>query len=153
VASDVKEQLDSILSQYSGQSSDLIPILQEAQEKFGYLTKDVMQAVARFLRLAESTVYGIATFYAHLRLTPEGKNIVKVCQGPACHLQGGRQILQEVEKQLGIKLGETTNDQEYSLETATCTGSCALAPALEINGKVYGNITADKVKGILADTK
>ena len=150
---DVKKELDGILSQHANQSSNLLPILQEIQEKFGYINRDMMQAAARFLRLAESTVYGVATFYAHLRLAPEAKNTVKVCLGPACHLQGGSQVLQEVEKQLGIKLGETSENGEYSLETATCTGSCALAPTLEINGKVYGNVTADKVKQILADNK
>jgi len=151
VKSDVREQLGKILSQYSAQSSSLLPILQEAQERFGYLSGEVLQGIAGFMRLAGSTVYGVVTFYSHFRLSPEGKNVVKVCQGPACCMLGGRQILCELEEQLGIKLGETTGDQKYSLEGATCSGPCALAPVVEVNGKIYGNMTPARVKDILAD--
>jgi len=150
---DVKEQLDKILSQYDGESADLIPILQAAQGRFGYLSKEVMQEVAKFLRLPESTVYGVSTFYAQFKLTPSGKTIVKVCRGTSCHVRGGVRILREVEKQLGIGPGETTDDLEYSLETVACFGSCALSPVVVINTTVYGRMTPAKVGHILADTK
>jgi len=150
---DVKEQLDKILSQYDGESADLIPILQAAQGRFGYLSKEVMQEVAKFLRLPESTVYGVSTFYAQFKLTPSGKTIVKVCRGTSCHVRGGVRILREVEKQLGIGPGETTDDLEYSLETVACFGSCALSPVIVINTTVYGRMTPAKVGHILADTK
>jgi len=150
---DVKEQLDKILSQYDGESADLIPILQAAQGRFGYLSKEVMQEVAKFLRLPESTVYGVSTFYAQFKLTPSGKTIVKVCRGTSCHVRGGVRILREVEKQLGIGPGETTDDLEYSLETVACFGSCALSPVIVINTTVYGRMTPAKVGQILADTK
>ena len=150
---DVKQQLDNILSQYGGESGDLIPILQEAQGGFGYLPGEVMQGIAKFLRLPESTVYGVSTFYAQFKFTPTGKKIVKVCRGTACHVGGGARILREVEEQLGIKPGETTDDLEYSLETIACFGSCALAPVIVIDENVYGRMTTAKVRQILADTK
>lgn len=150
---DVKEQLDDILSQYRGDSGDLIPILQEAQQRFGYLPREVMQGIAKFLRLPESTVYGVSTFYAQFKLTPTGKRIVKVCRGTACHVRGGARILREVERRLGVKPGETTDDLEYTLETIACFGSCALAPVIVTAENVYGRMTTAKVGQILADTK
>ncbi len=143
--SNIKEQLDGILSQYDGGSGDLIPILQEAQERFGYLPEGVMVGIAKFLRLPESNVYGVGTFYAQFKFTPTGKRIVKVCRGTACHVRRGARILSEVEKQLGIKPGETTDDLEYSLEAIACFGSCALAPIVVIDKTVYGRMTTKKV--------
>ena len=149
----IKEQLDDILSRYSGESGNLIPILQEAQERFGYLPSEVMQGIAKFLRLPESAVYGVSTFYAQFKLTPTGKRIVKVCRGTACHVRGGARILREVEKRLGIKPEETTDDLEYTLETIACFGSCALAPVMVVDKNVYGRMTTTKVGHILSDTK
>ena len=145
----IKEQLDEILSRYIGESGDLIPILQEAQERFGYLPEGVMAGIAKFLRLPESTVYGVGTFYAQFKFTPTGKRVVKVCRGTACHVRGGVRVLNEVERQLGIKPGETTDDLEYSLETIACFGSCALAPVVVIDKTVYGRMTTKKVAGVL----
>ena len=149
----ITEQLDEILSQYSGESGELIPILQEAQERFGYLPEEAMQRIAKFLRLPESTVYGVSTFYAQFKLTPTGKRLIKVCRGTACHVRGGARILREVEKKLGIKPGETTSDMEYSLETIACFGSCALAPVMVIDKNVYGRMTTTKAGQTLAETK
>ena len=145
----IEKQLDEILSRYTGESGDLIPILQEAQERFGYLPGEVMQWIAKFLRLPESNVFGVATFYAQFKFTPIGKRIVKVCRGTTCYVRGGARILNEVEKQLGIKPGETTDDLEYSLETIACFGSCALAPIVVIDKTVYGRMTTKKVAEIL----
>jgi len=150
---DTNEQLSEILSHYSGQRNELIPILQEAQERFRYLPEDVMTGIAKFLRLSESTVFGVATFYAQFKLTPTGKKIVKVCQCPVCHVRGSACILREVEKRLGIKLGEATDDFKYTLETADCLGLVALAPVMMVDEKVYGRMTPAKVRQILSDTK
>ena len=148
---DVKEQLDNILSQYEGEGGDLISILQEAQERFGYLPREVMEGIAEFLRLPESTVYGVSTFYAQFKLTPTGKRIVKVCRGTACHVGGGARILREVEKRLGVKPGETTDDFEYTLETVACIGACALAPTMVIGKETHGQMTTKKVVEIFSD--
>ncbi len=153
MGADVSKELNEILSRYRGEKSDLIPLLQEAQERFGYLPEEVMQRIAKFLRLPESMVYGVGTFYAQFTFIPTGKRRVKVCRGTACHVRGGARILREVEKRLGIKPGETSADMEYSLATIACFGSCALAPVMVINKNVYGRMTTTKVEQVLAETE
>ena len=149
----IVEQTDEILSRYSGEKGDLIPVLQEAQERFSFLPPEAMQRIAKFLRLPESTVYGVSTFYAQFKFTPTGRRLIKVCRGTACHVRGGARILRETEKQLGIKQGETAADMGYSLETIACFGSCALAPVMVIDKTVYGRMTTTKVGQILAEVK
>jgi len=148
---DIREQLSEILSRYTGQRSELIPILQEAQERFRYLPEDVMKDIARFLRLSESTVFGVATFYAQFKFSPSGRKVVRVCRGTACHVRGGARILREVEKQLGIKSGGTTDDLEYTLETIACIGACALAPTMTVDKDTYGQMTTRKVTEVFCD--
>lgn len=148
---DIREQLSEILSHYTGQRSELIPILQEAQERFRYLPEDVMKDVARFLRLSESTVFGVATFYAQFKFSPSGRRVVKVCRGTACHVRGGARILREVEKRLGIKSGGTTEDWEYTLETIACIGACALAPTMTVDKDTHGQMTTRKVAEVFSD--
>jgi len=148
---EIKEELSAILSQYSGEKSDLIPILQEAQERFGYLPGEVMQEIAKFLRLPESIVYGVATFYAQFKFAPTGRRTVKVCRGTACHVRGGARILREVEKRLSLKPGETTDDLEYTLETVACIGACALAPTMMIDKGTHGQMTTKKVVEVFSD--
>lgn len=149
----IKEQLDDTLSRYTGDKSELIPILQEAQERFGYLPEEVMVGIAKFLQLSPATVYGVATFYAQFKFVPTGRRVVKVCRGTACHVRGAARILGEVEKRLGIKPGESTGDLEYNLETIACFGSCALAPVIVVDNSVYGRMTTKKVGEILSDSK
>ena len=148
---DVKKKLDEILSRHDGESSDLISILQEVQEKFGYLPGEALREVAKFLWLPESSVFGVVTFYAQFKLTPVGKRIVKVCRGTACHVRGAPRIHDEVEKKLGIKPGETTDDCEYTLETVACIGACALAPTMVIGKETYGQMTIKKVGEVFGD--
>lgn len=148
VEAEVKEKLDEILSHYSGKKDELIPVLQEAQEQFRYLPTEVMQEIAKFLRLPESTVFGVSTFYAQFKLVPSGRRIVRVCRGTACHVRGGARILREVEKRLGIKPGETTEDWEYTLETVACIGACALSPTMTVDKETYGQMTTKKVTEI-----
>ena len=151
--SDVKKQLDSVLTQYKGEKNDLIPILQKAQEKFGYLPRDVMEGIARFLRLPASIVFGVSTFYAQFKFVPMGKKVVRVCRGPACQVRGADKILQEFERKLCIKPGETTEDREYTLETVACIGACALAPTLTVNKDVKGKMTTQRVREMLDKDK
>ncbi len=147
----VREQLDELLSAYSGERGNLIPILQEVQEKFGYLPREAMQKIAKFLRLPQSTVYGVSTFYAQFKFVPTGKKIVKVCRGTACHVRGAGRILSEVEKQLGIKPGETTSDMEYTLETVACIGACALAPTMVVDKETQRKMTPKKVAELFSN--
>jgi NADH-quinone oxidoreductase subunit E len=141
------------LSSYKGKRGELIPILQRIQEKLGYLPDEAMVKVAEFVRVPESKVFGVASFYAQFHFTPIGKNRVMVCRGTACHVRGAPQILDEVKRQLGIEEGETTPDMEYSLETVACIGCCALAPCLVINGKVKSKMTLKRVKELFTKGK
>ncbi len=151
VEADVREKLDKIFAGYKGRQEELIPILQEAQGAFRYLPAAALREIARFLQITENTVYGVATFYAQFKLTPLGRTVIRVCRGTACHVRGSSKVLAEIEKQLGIKAGETTPDLEYTLETVACIGACALAPTMTIDGETYGKMTAKKVAEVLGD--
>ena len=142
-------QLSKIFSNFKGKRGELIPILQAVQDEFGYLSKENMKQIAKFTRVSESNVYGVASFYAQFRMHPSGKTKISVCRGTACHVRGGPQILGEVERQLGIKEGESTIDLEYSLETVACLGCCALAPVVTIDEEVHGRVNLQDVAKIL----
>jgi NADH-quinone oxidoreductase subunit E len=144
LAQDIDYQVDDILASCKGDKDELIPILQEVQVKFGYLPEPSMKQVAAFLKVPESSVFGVATFYAFFKLVPTGRNVVRVCRGTACHVRGGARILREVEKQLGVNPGESTPDLEYYLETVACIGACALAPTMRINEDTFGQMTKKK---------
>jgi NADH-quinone oxidoreductase subunit E len=148
---DVQGKLEEIFSHHTGDRQELIPILQETQERFRYLPAAAMREIAKFLHIPESAVYGVSTFYAQFKLTPLGKKVVRICRGTACHVRGASKVLAEMEKQLGIKAGETTNDMEYTLETVACIGACALAPTMTIDNETYGKMTAKKVAEVLGD--
>lgn len=148
-----EKRLNEILSSYQGKEEELIPILQQVQQAFGYLPEPMMKKIAKFLQLPESTVFGIGTFYAQFKLVPSGRNIIRVCRGTACHVRGGARILREVEKHLGIKPGESSLDLEYCLETVACIGCCALSPVVVVDKDVYGRVATTKVKDILLQYK
>ena len=120
----------------------LIPILQFVQGEAGYLTPEALHEVARYLRIPESTVFGVATFYAQFHFTPRGRNKVTVCRGTACHVRGSAVLVRELEQRLGIKPGETTPDQGFTLETVACFGACALAPVVVLNEQVLRQQTS-----------
>jgi NADH-quinone oxidoreductase subunit E len=147
--SDVDARVDEVLASFVGEKSELIPVLQRVQGVLGYLPEEAMLRIARFVGVPECTVFGTATFYTQFKFKPVGRNVVKVCRGTGCYVKGATRLLDELEKELGIKDGETTPDMEYALETVACFGSCALAPVIVVNGRVYGRMTPDKVKGIL----
>ena len=146
-----EERVNKILASFHGDQSELIAILQQVQEEFGFLPEQVMNRIARFTGVPESTIYGVATFYAQFKFVPVGKNVVKVCRGTGCYVKGAPRLIEEVTKVLGIKDGETTEDRKFTLETVACFGSCALAPVVVVNDKVYGRVTPDKIKDILAE--
>ncbi len=146
---DVQDKLEEIFSHYKGEKQELIPILQEAQGQFRYLPAAAMREIARFLRMPESTIYGVSTFYSQFKLTPLGKKLIRVCRGTACHVRGAAKVLAEIEKQLGLKAGETSDDMEYTLETVACIGACALAPTMTIDSETYGKMTTKKVAEVL----
>lgn len=139
------ERVEKILEGYEGTSIELIPILQQVQTELGYLPEQAMRDVAKFLALPDSKVYAVATFYEQFRFTPMGKNKVTVCRGTACHVRGAEMILEKIEDKLDIKEGETTEDLDYTLETAACIGCCALAPCVMVNDDVKAKLTTKNV--------
>ncbi|MEW6189840.1 MAG: NADH-quinone oxidoreductase subunit NuoE [Actinomycetota bacterium] len=148
-----EELLRRILSSYKGRREDLIPILQAVQANFGRLPEEAMLRIARFIGIPESEVYSVASFYTQFRLTPLGRKHVTVCRGTACHIRSAPQILQEIEKVVGIEEGEVTPDLEYSLETVACIGCCALAPCIRINRDVYGELTPERARELFSTSK
>lgn len=146
----MEERFNEIFASYQGKPEEIIPMLQQVQEEFGYLSEEAMLAIADFTGVPESHVYAIATFYAQFRFTPIGKQHIMVCRGTACHVRGAPRILQTIEKHLGIKEGQTTEDRQYSLETVACIGACGLSPCIMVNKKVEAKLTPKKVKELFS---
>ena len=145
------DELAEIVAGYEGERGALIPVLQKVQEKFGYLSEAAISQIAKFSRMSESEVFGVASFYAQFYFSRRGEHTVKVCLGTACHVRGGERILDEVKRELDIESGGTTKDYKFSLERVACFGSCALAPVLVIDKDVYGRMTVTKAKDILSE--
>jgi len=144
------QALDKLFDLYRSQKGALIPVLQEAQNIFGYLPKEVLQRIAKELRLPFSKVFGVVTFYAQFHLKPRGRNIIRVCLGTACHVRGGAKVFGSIQEHLGVPDGETTEDLRYTLETVACLGACGLAPCMMINDDTHGRLTPDRASGLLA---
>lgn len=143
-------ELDAILEKYRGVNGALIPVLQEAQHAYGYLSKEVVEHIADALATPVSQVYGVITFYSQFHLNPRGRNIIRVCQGTACHVRGGKAILKALEDNLKVAAGETTTDLRFTLETVACIGACGLAPVLMINDDTHGRLKPELIPDILA---
>lgn len=141
--------LEQILAGYAREERWLIPILQDAQDVYGYLPFEVLQAIARHVQVSFSKVYGVVTFYTQFHLKPRGRNVIKVCTGTACHVRGGGEVLAALEEALRIKAGETTPDLEFTLETVACLGACGLAPVIMVNEDTHGRVNPDSIKAIL----
>lgn len=144
-------ELDEFIESVGNNPNELIAILHKAQGIFGYLPMEVQKHIADKLNINVSKVYGVVTFYSFFTMEPKGENVVSVCLGTACFVRGSGQILEEVEKILNIKNGETTPDNKFTLTTLRCVGACALAPVIQINGKTYGNVKEEDVATILAE--
>jgi NADH-quinone oxidoreductase subunit E len=150
---DINRALDKVRKELEPKKNNLIPGLQLIQGELGYLPGGAMTGLSRYLKVRESEVWGTASFYTQFRFTPVGRNIMTVCRGTACHVRGSASILRELERQLGIKPGETTADLNFTLQQVACFGSCALAPVIVVNGRVYGRQTTTSAKGLLGTLK
>ena len=146
-----KQQMEEILSNYSNDKSNLIQILNEVQEKFGYVPTMAQEEIAHFLGIEVAEVYGVVTFYSRFTLKPKGKYAISVCMGTACFVKGGEQILERVKQKLGIEEGQTTEDGKFSIDATRCIGACGLAPVFTVNEEVYGKATPQKVDEILKE--
>jgi NADH-quinone oxidoreductase subunit E len=129
-----------------GEPADLIPVLQRVQRAEGYLSPEAVHHISRWLKVSENEVFGVATFYAQFRFNPPGRHHIKACLGTACHVKGGEQILNVLERRLGIKPGETTEDGKYDLERVACLGCCALAPVITIDDETYAQMSVLKLQ-------
>jgi len=144
-----EKKLKEVIEQYREVPGALMPVLQQAQEIYGYVPIEVQTMIAKGLNIPLEEVYGVSTFYAQFALNPKGKYSISVCLGTACYVKGSQSIHDKISEILNIKDGECTADGKFSLESCRCVGACGLAPVMMINDDVYGRLTPDMVKGIL----
>lgn len=144
-------QLDAFIASLPTTEGELIRVLHTAQGIFGYLPKEVQIYVAKKLNVPVSKVYGVVSFYSFFTMKPKGEYDISVCMGTACYVRGSEDVLGELKKQLGIEIGDTTEDGKFSLRTLRCVGACGLAPVVMIGEKVYGRVTPAMVSDILAE--
>jgi len=144
-------KIDDVLWQYKDRVGSLIPILQNIQTKLGYLSKETIKYISKNTKIPVSEIYGVVTFYTQFRLQPIGKNIIKICHGTACHVANVSEIADTIFDELDVKPGGTTADLKFTVEMVACLGCCSLAPVMMINDKVYGRLTPEKAKKILAE--
>jgi len=145
-----EKKVQSVIAKHKGGKRSLIPILMDIQDEERWLSPAVLESVAAALDLPLSHVYGVATFYKSLSLEPRGRHICTVCLGTACHVRGGSAVLEHFERKLGLRVGETSPDREYTLERVNCLGACALAPLAVVDGRYYGQMNETKANEVLA---
>ena len=145
-----EQQLNAVIAKYKGDKSRIMAVMQEAQGIYGYLPIEVQSKIAEGMDVPLEKVYGVATFYAQFSLSPKGSYHIAVCLGTACYVKGSGQIYDKLQEVLGIGGDECTPDRKYSLTASRCIGACGLAPVLTVNEDVYGRLTVDDVKGIVA---
>jgi len=145
----MQEDIKAILDRYSRNEAFLVPILQDIQSQFNYLSKQVLLEVAEELGISHSHIFSVATFYKAFSLNPRGKHILSLCLGTACHVRGAPKILEKVERTLGVKPGQTTKDGQCTLETVNCLGACALGPIMVADDEYHGQMTLGKVDKVI----
>ena len=145
--------IKEVCKSYGNKAGEVINVLHKVQGEFGYLPAEVQELVAKELNIPVSRVYGIVSFYSFFTMTPKGQYPISVCLGTACYVRGAEKVLDELKRQLGIGVGEVTPDGKFSLTCLRCVGACGLAPVIEVGEKVYGRMTPDRVKDVLAEYK
>jgi NADH-quinone oxidoreductase subunit E len=143
------DKIESILSQYTRKRDELIPILQEVQKEFGYISPELAKKISKHLRITENQIYGVSSFYAQFRFTPPGRHSIRVCLGTACHVRGGATLLEMLERELEITCGEPTEDGSLDLERVACLGCCALSPVVRIDNDIFSRMTVNKLTELL----
>ncbi len=135
----------------TGRPEELLPLLQRSMKQHGYISQEAVRQIAAALKLSESHIYGVASFYSQFRFEKPGETVVRVCLGTACHVQGGERLSKEIQSSLGVKPGETTPDHRYEYHEVACLGCCAQAAVVEINGQIYGKMTPDQIDRVLKE--
>lgn len=146
----IMKRIDKIINEYAGEEGVLIQLLLDIQREFGWIPKEAVERISERLKIPISQIHRVASFYTALSLTQIGRHLIRVCVGTACYVRGGPRILDSVERALGIKDGETTLDNKFTLETVNCLGCCALGPVIEIDGQYHGKLTLANVEKILS---
>jgi NADH-quinone oxidoreductase E subunit len=151
-AQNIRADIEAILARHPGAKRDaLIPILQEVQESVGYLSRESIIRIGRHLDLPASKIFGVATFYNQFRFQAQGKYVIQICRGTACHVKGSLGLLDILRHELGIEPGETTKDGLFTLEVVACIGACGLAPVISVNGEFYADMTSRKVRDLVEE--
>lgn len=132
------------------QPGSLIPLLQSAQNSYGYIPEKIIDYISELVGIPPAEIYGVITFYAQFRLKPIGKNLIRICEGTACHVNGAKTVLSLLQDEIGISIGETTDDGIFSLVSVACLGCCSLAPVMMINEETFGNLDQNKIKKAVA---
>jgi len=145
----VNHDYSGIFSNYAGLEGDLIPILQQVQLKFGYISTQSTKEISKFLKISENQIYGVASFYSQFRFTKPGRHSIKICMGTACHVKGGQILSEAIERELDVIAGESTKDGRFDFHRVACLGCCALAPVVQINDDIYSQMTVIKLQEIL----
>src|SRR4030066_2212615 len=145
----MNEKVRAIIHKYNGDKVQLFSILQDIQTEYYYLPKEALIQVSKTMGIPASRVYDVATFFRAFSLEPRGKHLINVCLGPACHVRDAARVLEQIERSLAIKRGGTTKDRKFTLETVNCMGCCAVGPAVKIEGEYFGQMSTDKVDGLL----
>jgi NADH:ubiquinone oxidoreductase subunit E len=147
------EKVDSLIDSYADKKEELISLLQDIEAEFNYLPQDVLVRVSQKLDIPLSQVFSVATFFKAFTLKPRGRHLVTVCLGTACHVRGGQRLVDKLERDYGIKPGETTEDMRFTLETVNCLGCCALGPVVVVDGKYESQMNPDKLERVLREYK
>ena len=145
------DKIAEICKLFNNDEGELINVLHKTQHTFGYLPAEVQEVIARELKISVAKVYGVVTFYSFFTMLPKGKNPISICMGTACYVRGAEKVLDELKKELNIKVGETTPDGNFSLSCLRCVGACGLAPVLMIGEKTYGRVSPEGIKDILKE--
>jgi NADH-quinone oxidoreductase subunit E len=135
------------------QKGILIPLLQSAQDFYGYIPISAIEYISEIVNIPPADIYGVVTFYSQFRLKPLGKYVIKICEGTACHVNGAKNILKMLQNDLGITLGETSDNGLFTLQSVACLGCCSLAPVIMVNDKTYGNLSPNKIQSIIKEIK
>jgi len=145
----MSDNIELIFEKYERAQDQLIPILQEVQRQYGYVSPEAVKKISRYLKITENQIYGVSSFYAQFRFTAPGRHSIRVCLGTACHVRGGATLLEMLERELDIKCGETTSDRRFDLDRVACLGCCALSPVVQIDKDIYSRMTVTKLAELL----
>ncbi|MDR2528087.1 MAG: NADH-quinone oxidoreductase subunit NuoE [Synergistaceae bacterium] len=152
-SSELENRLSPIVEKYRGKEGAAIPLLADVQRELGYVAEEAVEYVGAELRIPPAELFGVATFYAMFRFQPQGKHVVRLCRGTACHVQGSARVAEQLERTLGVKDGETTEDLMFTLQYVACLGCCSLAPVMLVNEEVHGRLTPEKAVAVLEDLR